>query len=138
MVRQENLEGKISVLRSYLKLLERYRPMPMAMITGDPDLRGACERYLYLASQSAIDAAEMYCKRHRLGKPDSMADAFVKLRHAAVIDDALCDRMLRMVGFRNVLSHAYENLDYHIVESVLKQHIGELETLARCLEGRCC
>ena len=135
MVRTENIESKLSSLRSYLDLLERYRSRDIEEIRSDPDLRGATERYLFLATQSAIDAAEMYCKLKDLGKPDSMARAFELLYDSKVIDSSLRDAMVRMVGFRNALSHGYENLDYTIVEGVLVSGLSDLERLIQAIQS---
>jgi uncharacterized protein YutE (UPF0331/DUF86 family) len=134
MVRIENIYSKLSLLRKVLKKLERYRALPIDQIIADQDLQGATERYLFLASQCAIDASEMYCKLKSLGKVESMSQTFELLHEAGVIDQALCSSMIRMVGFRNALSHGYENLDYRIVDDVLRNKLSELERLAQCLE----
>ena len=130
MVRDENIESKLAALRRYLKHLERYKNQPFASILANPDLIAALERYLYLALQSTVDLAEMLCKRKQYGKPASMADSFDILRQAGVIDINLSREMIKMVGFRNWLSHGYDKLDYAILESVLRVHLSEVERFA--------
>ena len=135
MVRPENVESKIAALRSYLKLIQRYRNKSISQLTSDIDVKGAVERYLFLACQSAIDLAEMLCKLKGLGKPDSMARAFELLHVAQVIDEPLFQKLVKMVGFRNALSHGYENLNYQIVMQVLQVGIKDLESFAREAEN---
>lgn len=134
MVREENLHSKIALLRRYLGKLERYRILPIDRIQADQDLQGATERYLFLAAQCAIDASEMYCKLKQLGKPESMSQIFDLLRESNVIDGDLASSLIRMVGFRNALSHGYEHLDYRIVSEVLQHRLHDLEALAGQLE----
>ncbi len=134
MVRIENIESKISTLREFLKKLSRYQSMSIEEIQGDQDLQGATERYLFLATQAAIDIAEMTCKVKKFKKAESMAEAFETLRSEGIIEDSLCESLVRMVGFRNALSHGYENLDYSIVEDVLKVRLKDLEDFAEIIE----
>lgn len=134
MVRSENLESKISALRKYLKLLDRYRAMDIEAIKADQDLSGAVERYLYLAAQAAIDLAEMFMKFRRLGKADSMGESFLILEREGILSPVLSGKLVQMVGFRNVLSHGYEHLNYDIVGSVLKDGVKDLADFAAAIE----
>ncbi len=43
------LENKISAIRGFLNILERYKKYSRDQIQQDVDIRGALERYLYLA-----------------------------------------------------------------------------------------
>ena len=47
--------------------------------------------------------------------PTSYADAFRRLASAGIIDGALADRLARAAGFRNVIAHAYDELDMNRV-----------------------
>ena len=134
MVRSENIETKLNFLRSCLKKLDRYRSMAFAEIATNDDLRGALERYLYLATQSAIDLVEMLCKLKSYGKAESMAGAVELLFKNGVIDQELYSKLVKMVSFRNYLAHGYEKLDYKVVEEVLRDHLGDLKLLGEIVE----
>jgi len=60
------IENKISAVQKYLKILERYKQFSRKTIEKDIDLRGALERYLYLAVQSTIDKNEERKKLRQL------------------------------------------------------------------------
>lgn len=130
MVRHENIEAKLAALARYRQLLDRYRARPFAELRADPDLLGAAERYLFLAVQATIDLAEMTCRLQGLGRPESMAHGFELIRQAGAIPDGLADSLVRMIGFRNALVHGYENLDYGIVEDVLRNRLADLDRFA--------
>lgn len=134
MVRIENIESKISSLHTYLDKLSRYQSIKIEEIKADQDLTGATERYLFLATQAAIDLAEMTTKLKKLGKCESMSQAFILLKEADIIDEELCERMIRMVGFRNALSHGYEDLDYSIVNKVLQNGLLDIEALVASIK----
>jgi len=76
MTSRDVIENKISSMRKFLGLLDRYQGYSKAKIQEDIDLKGAIERYLYLAAQSAIDLAEALIAFKNLRKPATMAESF--------------------------------------------------------------
>ena len=127
MTAREVIENKISSIRRYLKILERYRGYSRSEIEENIDLRGAIERYLYLAVQSAIDLAEAIISYKGFRKPTTMSDAFYILNEEGLIPDDLLKNLVKMVGFRNILAHDYERLDYDIVYDILHERIVDIE-----------
>jgi len=129
------IENKVSSTRKYLSILERYEKYSKKEIENDIDIRGAVERYLYLAVQSAIDLAESIIAYKKLRKPTTMAESFHILHEAGIIPQDSVQRLVRMTGFRNAIAHAYEDLDYNIVFDVLhngkKDIIFFLETIEK-------
>ena len=57
-----------------------------------------------------------------------MAESFHILHEAGMISGELMQRLVQMTGFRNVIAHAYEDLDYDIVFDVL--HSGKQDITA--------
>jgi len=123
---KERIKRKLERLSHYLQLLTRYSDMDFSTVLANPDLIGACERYLYLAAQSAIDTAEMIVKSEDLGTLESMAESFEKLGSAGILSSKLSNNLIKMVGFRNALSHGYEKMNYGLVEQVLKHDTNDL------------
>lgn len=76
MTSRDVIENKISSTRKYLRILDRYKSRSKDQIQRDVDLKGAVERYLYLAVQSAIDPAEALIALKSLRKPATMAESF--------------------------------------------------------------
>jgi len=56
-----------------------------------------------------------------------MSEAFHILNEEGIIDPELKDRLSRMVGFRNVMAHDYEEIDYAIVYDVLHAGLADIE-----------
>lgn len=67
--------------------------------------------HLWQATQVVIDLATSACLHFRAGTPASYADAFQRLAQSGVIDTDLAARLGRAAGFRNVVAHAYDQLD---------------------------
>lgn len=69
----------------------------------------------------------------RLGIPQETRESFEMLRDAGLLDQMLADRMLRMVGFRNVAVHDYRKLDLDVVERIVTDHLDEFLAFASAL-----
>lgn len=72
------------------------------------------------ACQAAIDLAMHIVARDHLGVPQSSAQAFDLLAEARRISPALAAKMRRMVGFRNIAIHQYQELKLSIVRRVVE------------------
>ena len=118
-------ENKISSVKKYLSILKSYKNYSMEEIKRDATLRGAVERYLYLACQAVIDLAEVIISISQFRKPTTMGESFV-LEEENVINAELKVKMARLVGFRNVLAHEYEELNYEILYDVLRNRLQDI------------
>lgn len=127
------IENKISSVKKYLKILERYEKYSRKEIEDDIDIRGAVERYLYLASQATIDLAEAVLSYKKFRKPTTMSDTFYILNEEGIISRELKEKMIGMTGFRNVIAHDYEKVNYDIVYTVLHQGLNDIEEFAKII-----
>ncbi len=121
------IENKISAARKYLKILEGYKKYSREEIEKNIDIRGAVERYLYLAVQAAIDLAEAVIALKRFRKPTTMAESFVILKEEGMIDEEISEPVIKMVGFRNIIAHDYGEINYDIVYDILHQRLKDIE-----------
>jgi len=121
------IENKISAIKKYLKILERYKKYSREEIEEDVDIRGAVERYLYLASQATIDLAEAVLAYKKLRKPTTMSDTFYILNEENIINKELTEKMVGMTGFRNVIAHDYGKVNYDLVYNILQKDREDIE-----------
>lgn len=121
------IENKISSVKKYLKILERYKKYSRREIEANLDLKGAVERYLYLVVQATIDLAEAIIAYKNLRKPTTMSEAFYILNEEKIIPQDLTEKMVKMTGFRNVIAHDYEKINYDILYEVLQKGLKDIE-----------
>lgn len=88
---------------------------------------------LQRACEASIDLAMHVVRRRRLGVPQETRDAFRLLQESGVIPAELADRLMRMVGFRNVAIHDYRRLDLQIVKSVVTSRLDDFLAFAATL-----
>ncbi len=125
------IENRISSIKKYLKTLERYQNFSIDEILNDVDKKGAVERYLYLATQSAIDLADAAISYKKFRKPTSMSESFHILNEEKIIPNDLTEKMVKMTGFRNVVAHDYEKIDYEVVSAILQEGLKDIENFTK-------
>lgn len=73
-------------------------------------------KYLFVVSiEGCVDAAQHVCASEGWGPPASNAAAMTVLAEHGVLDADHARRMVRAVGFRNVLVHRYRAVDDDVV-----------------------
>lgn len=131
-----NIENRVSIVKKYLNILSEYKNNTVLEIINSTEKRGAIERYLYLAVQSTIDLAESIISFKKLRKPTTLSDCFYILEEDKFINPDLCNKMIQMTGFRNILSHDYEKIDYTIIHKVLVENLNDIENFLGIVEDK--
>jgi len=81
------------------------------------------ERYLYLICQATIDFAEALISYLNLRTPSTYGEIFEILGEQKLISKEMVLKMKKMTGFRNILAHAYGEINIDIMLDVLKKDI---------------
>ena len=77
------------------------------------------------ACEAALDMGQHLIRREKLGVPQSARDVFTLLAQGGWIEDELADVLKRMVGFRNIAVHDYQQLQLPITVSIITKHLGD-------------
>ena len=129
------IENRISSAQKYLSVLDGFKKYSKEEIEKDINLKGALERYLYLAIQSAIDLSEAVISFKELRKPSSMAENFQILEENKIINLELCGELVKMTGFRNIVAHDYEKINYDIVFDVLNNRLDDIKEFISAIKN---
>lgn len=78
------------------------------------------------ACQATIDLGMHIVAARSLGIPQSSAQTFDLLCHAGLISAELAGSLKRMVGFRNIAIHDYQELDQAVLFFILRQGYQDL------------
>ena len=119
------------VLLNKAAIIERCLRRIVEEYAGDPGRltnfthQDAIVLNLERACQAAIDIAMHSIAREHLGVPQSSAQAFDLLAAAHRIDPELAGKMRRMVGFRNVAIHQYQELKIDILQQIIENGIQD-------------
>lgn len=87
------------------------------------------------ACEAAIDLANMLIRKRRLGVPSDARESFALLERGGLIPAELSGGLQRMIGFRNIAVHQYQDLDLDIVESIIREKLDDLLTFAETVRS---
>lgn len=124
------------ILLAKLGNIERCLLRIRTVTHGDPssvreiDVQDIVVLNLQRAIQAAVDLASHVIAERGLGLPDSLKDHFRLLCESRVVDRDLGLRLQAMVGFRNIAIHDYRRLDVAILETIVRDHLVDLEQFA--------
>ena len=94
------------------------------------------EHTLQLAIQAALDVASHIVSDDHLGDASSNHRLFDLLAQNGWIAPTLVVPMHRIVGFRNVLVHEYDDVDVAIVRKVVEHHVGDLQVFVDAIRRK--
>jgi uncharacterized protein YutE (UPF0331/DUF86 family) len=79
---------------------------------------------LQRACEASIDLAMHLVKVNSLGVPQESRDAFSLLADAKLLEDDMAERLMKMVGFRNIAVHDYRKMNLDIVKSIVNDELN--------------
>lgn len=79
------------------------------------------------AAQASIDLSTHIIRVRNLGIPKTSRDVFTLLDASNIIAATTSEQMKKMVGFRNIAVHDYQNISLDIVKSILNNHLVDFE-----------
>ena len=86
---------------------------------------------LQRACQLVIDTANYVVANRNLGITQSNKDSFEILLKNKLISDDMCTNMKKMIGFRNIAVHDYQEVDEEILIDVIEKHLQDLQEFVR-------
>ena len=127
------VEQKLESLRRCVLRIESKVPPTAEVLTADFDLQDIISLNLSRAVQLAVDIGAHLISELNLPAPDTMGQTFDLLERAELIDTALALRMRKAVGFRNIATHNYDQINWQIVHNIVKHHLGDFAVFARVI-----
>ena len=97
-------------------------------------LQDAAVLNIIRACETALDLANMLIRKRRLGIPSESRESFGILAREQLLERSLGARLQKMVGFRNLAVHRYQDLDLNIVEAVIRKNLDDLLDFAKVVQ----
>ncbi len=105
-------------------------------LLDDYDAQDVITLNLERAIQQACDIALIILAEGNEPVPESMRGAFEALRRLDVLTPETANRMMKAVGFRNTAVHAYQQIDWAIVYSIINERLPDFSAFVREIDHR--
>ena len=113
-----------------VQILRRHRGQPVGVLAADREKLWVVERGLQLCAQNALDIATHLAAS--AGRDVSDYDAAIdRLAELGVLPSAFAASFRPVAGFRNVIVHAYLDVDPAIVHRLLNERLDDFGQFAR-------
>ena len=120
------IEKADTIDQSLQRVVER-RGSNYAEFAADRDLQDSVILHLMQSIQGCIDLAAHVVSDEGLGVAASTRDFFYILSDKKLIEAELSEKMVKAVGFRNLLAHEYAKLDLAQVYAIANEGVLDLE-----------
>lgn len=128
MVNRSIALRKISRIRYYLSRIKEHGHIPLQEFLHDVNTQDIILHNLQLGIQGCIDLGSHIVSDEGWGIPGSFSEIFYLLKDKGVISRDLSEKMIAMVGFRNIVIHEYEKVDLKIVYEIIQKDIVDIES----------
>lgn len=82
-------------------------------------------------AQASIDISTHIIRIKRLGIPKTSRDVFTILEQHKIVSSKTSEQMKKMVGFRNIAVHDYQNISLDIVKSIIENNLPDFERFSK-------
>ena len=122
--------NKLESLRRCVKRIQDKTPPSSDALKENIDLQDIIVLNLERAVQICVDIGMHRISELETPVPDTMSETFKNLNRAGILDDAITERMVKAVGFRNTAVHAYQEMDWEIVYRIITEHLNDFRDFA--------
>ncbi len=128
--------SKSSAMHKHLDRVRLKTDVALPDFLQDLDRQESVLFNLQMAIQNCIDIAAHVVSEEGLGVAGSTNEIFYLLEEAGYIDRELTEKMVRAVGFRNLVVHEYGKVDLEVVYRVCKKDITDLDEFSKIVSER--
>jgi len=129
MVSVEVIRKRLNKLDEYLEILSQLQGYSLEAFVADPERYGSAERFLQLAIEVVTDLGNHVIADEALGVVNWHSDIPRLLAEHNYISAELQETWIKMIGFRNILVHAYLDIDRAIVYEMLQTRLDDIAAL---------
>ena len=97
-----------------------------ATFMQDLDIQESVSFNMHLAIQNCMDIAAHIICEEGMGVPGSAADMFFLLQENGILSADLTGKMVKAVGFRNLLVHEYAKIDLKRLRQAAEKNVDDL------------
>ena len=133
MVDSDLILAKAGSVRSHLKRVSEKRDVNLDDFLKDIDRQESILFNIQMAIQNCIDIAAHIISENGLGVPGSTTEMFYLLEKHGYLNHDLTGKMVRAVGFRNLIVHEYGKIELKQVYEIAQNDINDLNEYLKAI-----
>ena len=133
MVDRDLILAKASSVKRHLKRVIEKRNIDLQTFLKDIDCQESILFNLQMAIQNCIDVAAHIISEEGFGVAGSTNEMFYLLEENGYLDTDLTEKMVKAVGFRNLIVHEYGKVELKQLFEVAQNNIEDLNEYLRSI-----
>ena len=130
----EIVRDRIHRIRRYVKDLDGFSKISKEDFARNTERQYAVLHALQLAIEASVEIAMHICAADGLGVPSTYAESFDYLEKERIVDPSLGDDLRAMARFRNLVVHAYADVDIARVYEILTTRLEDFSRYLIAIE----
>ncbi len=133
MVDRDLILAKAGLAEKYINRASQKSKIELSTFMKNIDVQDIVIFNLQKAIQSCIDIAAHIISDENLGMPGSTNEMLYLLEENGYLDRNLTEKMVKAVGFRNLIAHEYEKLEMKLVYRVAREDVHDLHNYIKAV-----
>ena len=133
MVDKDLILAKAGSVKSHLNRVLEKRTVDLDSFIKDIDRQESILFNIQTAVQNCIDIAAHIISEEGFGVPGSTTEMFYVLEKNGYLDSDLTSKMLKAVGFRNLIVHEYGKIELEQVYEIAQNNINDLNEYLKAI-----
>jgi len=138
MTDRDLILAKAGSIKKYLNRIKDKRDTDLKTFFADIDRQESVLFNLQMAIQNCIDIAAHIISDEGLGVPGSTNEMFYLLEEHGMLESQLVEKMVKAVGFRNLVVHEYGKVDLEQVFDIAHKGVDDLQKYMASVLSLCC
>ncbi len=133
MIDRDLILTKSSFVKKHLSRVRDRSNTDLQTFLGEIDRQESILFNIQMAVQNCIDIAAHIISEGGFGVPGSTNEMFYMLQENGYLDIKLTERMVKAVGFRNLIVHEYGKIELNRVFEIAQKNIEDLNEYLRVI-----
>ena len=133
MVDKDLILAKAGSVKSHLNRVIEKRNVDLDSFIKDIDRQESILFNIQTAVQNCIDIAAHIISEESFGVPGSTTEMLFTLEKNGYLDNDLTQRMVKAVGFRNLIVHEYGKIELEQVYKIAREDINDLNEYLKAI-----
>lgn len=126
MVDKDLILLKAGSVKRHVDRIKAKSIIDSATFMQDLDVQESVSFNMHLAIQNCMDIAAHIVSEEGMGVPGSAGAMFFLLQENGILSADLTEKMVKAVGFRNLLVHEYERIDLKRLHQAAEKNVDDL------------
>lgn len=133
MIDKDLIAAKAGAVKKHIDRVLYKSHISLDAFQRDADSQDILLFNLQMAIQNCIDIAAHIISAEGFGVPGSNNEMFYMLEEKGFIDKDVAEKMIKAVGFRNLVVHAYGKLDMQAVFAIARRDVNDLNDYLKAI-----